>query len=38
MAAKVDKEKFTGCGICVDVCPNDLVKITMKYPCSQEFM
>jgi len=27
MAAKVDKEKCTGCGICVDVCPVEAIKI-----------
>ena len=27
MAAKVDKEKCTGCGICIDVCPAEAIKI-----------
>ena len=36
MAAKVDKEQCTGCGICVDACPqeaislNDVVKIVLE--------
>ena len=25
MAAKIDKEKCTGCGICEDVCPTDAI-------------
>ncbi|MDI6774307.1 MAG: 4Fe-4S binding protein [Verrucomicrobiota bacterium] len=27
MAAKVDKEKCTGCGICVDECPVEAIKL-----------
>lgn len=27
MAAKVDKEKCTGCGACVEVCPVNAIKI-----------
>ena len=27
MAAKVDKEKCTGCGACVDVCPVKAIKM-----------
>ena len=27
MAAKVDKEKCTGCGSCIDVCPVSAIKI-----------
>jgi len=27
MAAKVDKEKCTGCGVCVDICPVEAIKI-----------
>jgi ferredoxin len=27
MAAKVDKKKCTGCGICVDICPVQAIKI-----------
>ncbi|UMZ72743.1 indolepyruvate ferredoxin oxidoreductase subunit alpha [Natranaerofaba carboxydovora] len=25
MAAKVDKEKCTGCGLCVEACPMDII-------------
>ena len=27
MAAKVNQEKCTGCGACVDVCPMEAIKI-----------
>jgi Pyruvate/2-oxoacid:ferredoxin oxidoreductase delta subunit len=27
MAAKVDREKCTGCAVCVDVCPVEAIKI-----------
>ena len=27
MSAKVDKKKCTGCGICVDICPAQAIKI-----------
>lgn len=27
MPAKVDPEKCTGCGSCVDVCPNDAISL-----------
>ena len=27
MAAQIDTEKCTGCGICVDVCPVEAIKI-----------
>ena len=27
MAAKVDQEKCTGCGICVDSCPMEAIKL-----------
>ena len=27
MAAKVNKKKCTGCGICIDSCPVDAIKI-----------
>ena len=27
MAAQVDTEKCTGCGICVDVCPVEAIKL-----------
>ena len=27
MAAKVDLEKCTGCGVCVDVCPLEAIKL-----------
>lgn len=27
MAAKVDAEKCTGCGACVDVCPVEAIKL-----------
>jgi len=27
MAVKVDKSKCVGCGVCVDVCPVDAIKI-----------
>ena len=30
MAAKVDQEKCTGCGICVDACPMEAIKIENK--------
>ncbi|MBN2301419.1 MAG: 4Fe-4S binding protein [Lentisphaerae bacterium] len=28
MAAKVDTEKCTGCGLCVDVCPTEAITLT----------
>ena len=27
MSAKVDKEKCTGCGACVDECPSEAIKM-----------
>jgi len=27
MAVKVDKENCTGCGVCIDVCPAEAIKI-----------
>jgi len=27
MAAEVDAEKCTGCGLCVDVCPVEVIKM-----------
>lgn len=27
MAAKIDKQKCTGCGACVDVCPVEAIKL-----------
>jgi ferredoxin len=27
MAAKVDKEQCTGCGICVDACPQEAISL-----------
>jgi ferredoxin len=27
VAAKVDKEKCTGCGICVDACPQEAISL-----------
>ena len=27
MAAEVDSEKCTGCGLCVDVCPVEVIKM-----------
>ena len=27
MAAKIDTEKCTGCGVCVDVCPTEAITI-----------
>lgn len=30
MAAKVDKNKCTGCGACVEICPVSAVKIENK--------
>ncbi|MBN2599286.1 MAG: 4Fe-4S binding protein [Candidatus Thermoplasmatota archaeon] len=30
MAVKVDKEKCTGCGACVAVCPVEAIKVTEK--------
>ncbi len=27
MAAKIDKEKCTGCGICVDACPQEAISL-----------
>jgi len=30
MAAKVDKEKCTGCGTCVDSCPVDAITLKEK--------
>jgi len=27
MAAKIDSEKCTGCGICVDVCPLEAISL-----------
>ena len=30
MAVKVDKNKCTGCGACVDVCPVNAIKIEEK--------
>lgn len=27
MAAKVDLEKCTGCGVCVDACPLEAIKV-----------
>jgi ferredoxin len=27
MPAKVDKEKCTGCGVCVDACPQDAISL-----------
>lgn len=30
MAVKIDKEKCTACGACVDICPVDALKIEDK--------
>ena len=30
MAAKVDKNKCTGCGACVEICPVNAVKVENK--------
>lgn len=27
MAVKIDTEKCTGCGICVEVCPQEAIKV-----------
>lgn len=27
MAAQVDKEKCTGCGLCIDVCPVEAIEL-----------
>jgi len=27
MAAKIDPERCTGCGICVEVCPQEAIKV-----------
>lgn len=30
MAAKIDSEKCTGCGVCVDVCPLEAISLNNR--------
>lgn len=36
MAVKVDKEKCTACGVCVDTCPVEAIKINEKAEVNEE--
>ncbi|MDI6916509.1 MAG: 4Fe-4S binding protein [Thermoplasmatales archaeon] len=36
MAVKIDEEKCTGCGACVDVCPTEAITVNEKAKVDEE--